>query len=124
MVLAMLAGFPYLEVGVVRHKNQVNALVKIILDLSFSELAYFFIGYFIAYGTTFLLSASELTVNSGYEPTKFFFLFTFAAAIPAIIYGGIAERAKFIPQLIATGLAVVFVCPLVEVMVWSNNYSF
>ena len=108
MVLAMHAGFAFLEVGTVRHKNQVNALVKIISDLSVSAIAYFFIGYFVAYNTSFLTSATELTTNHGYELTKFFFLFTFAAAIPAIISGGIAERAKFIPQLLATALIVAF----------------
>ncbi len=124
MVLAMHAGFAFLEVGTVRHKNQVNALVKIISDLSVSAIAYFFIGYFVAYNTGFLISATELTVNYGYELTKFFFLFTFAAAIPAIISGGIAERAKFIPQLLATALIVAFLYPFIEGLVWNNNFSF
>ena len=124
MVLAMHAGFAFLEVGTVRHKNQVNALVKIICDLSISAVAYFFIGYFVAYGVTFFAPASQLNVNNGYELTKFFFLFTFAAAIPAIISGGIAERAKFVPQLIATALVVAFVYPLIEGMVWNNNFGF
>ena len=48
MVLAMHAGFAFLEVGTVRKKNQVNALVKIIVDFAMSTLAYFFIGYGIA----------------------------------------------------------------------------
>ena len=95
MVLAMHAGFAFLEVGTVRHKNQVNALVKIIVDFAVSTIAYFFIGYMIAYQTGFLSSASELAVNNGYDLVKFFFLLTFAAAIPAIISGGIAERARF-----------------------------
>ncbi len=124
MVLAMHAGFAFLEVGTVRHKNQVNALVKIIGDLSISAVAYFFIGYFVAYGVTFFSPASVLTVNSGYELTKFFFLFTFAAAIPAIISGGIAERAKFIPQLIATALVVAIVYPIIEGLVWNGNLGF
>ena len=95
MVLAMHAGFAFLEVGTVRHKNQVNALVKIITDFGISTIAYFFIGYQVAYGMDFFASANELTEHNGYELVKFFFLLTFAAAIPAIISGGIAERAKF-----------------------------
>ena len=98
MVLAMHAGFAFLEVGTVRHKNQVNALVKILVDFSVSTLAYFFIGYGIAYGVNFLSPAEALSAKNGYELVKFFFLLTFAAAIPAIISGGIAERAKFIPN--------------------------
>ncbi|MBI1905390.1 MAG: ammonium transporter [Rhodocyclales bacterium] len=124
MVLAMHAGFAFLEVGTVRKKNQVNALVKIISDFSMSTLAYFAVGYAIAYGTSFFGSATELVTNSGYELVKFFFLLTFAAAIPAIVSGGIAERARFGPQLIATFLIVGFVYPFFEGMVWNGNFGF
>ena len=124
MVLAMHAGFAFLEVGTVRHKNQVNALVKIITDFGVSTLAYFFIGYQIAYGFDFFASASALSESSGYELVKFFFLLTFAAAIPAIVSGGIAERARFYPMLIASGLIVALVYPLFEGMIWNGNYGF
>ena len=60
MVLAMHAGFAFLELGTVRSKNQVNALVKIITDFGISTIAYFFIGYFLAYDKSFLSSASTL----------------------------------------------------------------
>ena len=109
MVLAMHAGFAFLEVGTVRHKNQVNALVKIITDFAISTIAYFFIGYFVAYQTGFFSGAGALAANNGYDLVKFFFLLTFAAAIPAIISGGIAERAKFYPQLIATFVIVALI---------------
>lgn len=124
MVLAMHAGFAFLEVGTVRHKNQVNALVKIITDFGVSTLAYFFIGYNIAYGMDFFASASQLTENNGYELVKFFFLLTFAAAIPAIVSGGIAERAKFYPILIASALTVAFVYPFFEGIIWNGNEYF
>jgi Amt family ammonium transporter len=124
MVLAMHAGFAFLEVGTVRQKNQVNALSKIISDFAVSALAYFFVGYWIAYGVTFLEPASVLTEGNGYALVKFFFLLTFAAAIPAIISGGIAERAKFGPQLCATVLIVAFIYPFFEGMIWNGNYGF
>jgi Amt family ammonium transporter len=124
MVLAMHAGFAFLEVGTVRHKNQVNALVKIIADLAISGLAYFFIGFSLAYGLDFFASAESLSADHGYQLTKFLFLFTFAAAIPAIISGGIAERARFGPQLIATGLIVGFVYSIFEGMAWNNTFGF
>jgi len=123
MVLAMHAGFAFLEVGTVRQKNQVNALSKIISDFAVSALAYFFVGYWIAYGVTFLEPASVLTEGHGYALVKFFFLLTFAAAIPAIISGGIAERARFGPQLCATVLIVAFVYPFFEGMIWNGNYG-
>lgn len=121
MVLAMHAGFAFLEAGTVRHKNQVNALSKILADFAISTLVYFFVGYWIAYGVTFLAPAQVLTADSGYALVKFFFLATFAAAIPAIISGGIAERARFVPQLCATALIVAFVYPCFEGLMWNNN---
>ena len=124
MVFAMHAGFAFLEVGTVRNKNQVNALVKIITDFAVSCLAYFFIGYYIAYDTTFFSSASDLAANNGYDLVKFFFLMTFAAAIPAIVSGGIAERGRFYPFLIASALIVGVVYPTFEGIIWNGNWGF
>ncbi len=131
MVLAMHAGFAFLEVGTVRKKNQVNALVKILVDFSMSTVAYFFIGYSLAYGVTFLESAQIISGGAGgsfapqgYDLVKFFFLLTFAAAIPAIISGGIAERAKFGPQLIATFIIVALIYPFFEGLAWNGNLGF
>jgi ammonium transporter, Amt family len=124
MVLAMHAGFAFLEVGTVRQKNQVNALVKIIADFGFSAIAYFFIGYWVAYDVTFFSSAEQLSAINGYELVKFFFLMTFAAAIPAIISGGIAERARFYPMLVASFFIVAFIYPFFEGIIWNGNYGF
>lgn len=121
MVLAMHAGFAFLELGTVRHKNQVNALVKILTDFSISTVVYFFVGYGVAYGTHFLVSADSLAQRNGYELVKFFFLLTFAAAIPAIISGGIAERAKFWPQLMATAVIVGVIYPFFEGIAWNQH---
>jgi Amt family ammonium transporter len=123
MVLAMHAGFAFLEVGTVRKKNQVNALVKILCDFAMSTIAYFFIGYGVAYGVDFLAGADKLTEKSGYDLVKFFFLLTFAAAVPAIISGGIAERAKFTPQLAATALIVGLVYPFFEGIAWNDRFG-
>jgi Amt family ammonium transporter len=123
MVLAMHAGFAFLELGTVRRKNQVNALVKILVDFSVSTVMYFLVGYGVAYGTHFFVGAEELAVKNGYELVKFFFLLTFAAAIPAIISGGIAERARFWQQLIATAVIVGFVYPFFEGIAWNQHFG-
>ena len=123
MVLAMHAGFAFLELGTVRKKNQVNALVKILVDFSVSTVVYFTVGYGVAYGTHFFVGAEALAVKNGYELVKFFFLLTFAAAIPAIISGGIAERARFYPQLIATAVIVGLVYPLFEGIAWNQRFG-
>ena len=122
MVLAMHAGFAFLEVGTVRKKNQVNALVKILADFAVSTVAYFFIGYTVAYGINFMASADVLATKSGIELVKFFFLLTFAAAAPAIVSGGIAERARFWPQAAASALIVGLVYPFYEGLVWGERY--
>jgi Amt family ammonium transporter len=124
MVLAMHSGFAFLELGTVRKKNQVNALVKILVDFAVSTLAYFFLGYAIAYGVAFFGDAPSLAQKNGYELVKFFFLLTFAAAIPAIVSGGIAERARFGPQLAATALVVGLVYPVFEGGVWGGRFGF
>ncbi|WP_439113801.1 ammonium transporter [Hydrogenophaga sp.] len=123
MVLAMHAGFAFLELGTVRKKNQVNALVKILVDFSVSTIAYFVVGYGVAYGASFFVGAETLAQKNGYELVKFFFLLTFAAAIPAIISGGIAERAKFWPQLIATAAIVGLVYPFFEGIAWNGHFG-
>jgi Amt family ammonium transporter len=129
LVFAMHGGFAFLEVGTVRHKNQVNALVKIIVDFAISTVCYFFVGYWIAYGVTFLLSAEAISGGAqGFAPqggslVKFFFLATFAAAVPAIISGGIAERARFTPQGLATAVLVGVAYPLFEGIVWNKNFG-
>jgi len=131
LVLAMHAGFAFLEVGTVRKKNQVNALVKIIVDFATSTMAYFFVGYAVAYGIDFFADAKVLNgsakgssfASNGYDLVKFFFLVTFAAAIPAIISGGIAERARFWPQVAATAIVVGLIYPFFEGMVWGGRFG-
>ena len=124
LVFAMHGGFAFLELGTVRRRSQVNALVKILSDFGVSAIVYFFVGYHIAYGISFLGDARALTAgNQGFEMVRFFFLLTFAAAVPAIISGGIAERARFYPQLLATAFLVGLVYPFYEGMVWDNHYG-
>lgn len=123
LVLAMHAGFAFLELGTVRHKNQVNALSKILTDFSISAIAYFFIGYYISYGLHFFHMGITLSAEHGYNLMRCFFLLTFAAAIPAIISGGIAERAKMRPQAIATFLLVALVYPFFEGIAWNGNFG-
>ncbi len=124
MVFAMHAGFAFLEVGTVRRKNQTNALVKILTDWSVSTTVYFLIGYPIAYGVSFLVPASQLLGdNQGYELVRFFFLLCFSACIPAIISGGIAERTRFWPQVLAGGIFAGLTYPLFESFIWGQNSS-
>jgi len=120
MILAMHGGFAFLEVGSVRRKNQVNALNKIICEWGFSTIVYFLIGYPIARGVSFLVPVETLAANHGFAYVKFFLLLGFAACIPAIISGGVAERAKFWTNSLAGGIFVGLVYPLVEGSLWGR----
>jgi Amt family ammonium transporter len=120
MILAMHGGFAFLEVGSVRRKNQVNALNKIICEWGFSTIVYFLIGYPLARGVSFLVPVQEMAADHGFEYVKFFLLLGFAACIPAIISGGVAERAKFWTNSIAGAIFVGLVYPLIEGMTWGR----
>jgi Amt family ammonium transporter len=124
MILAMHGGFAFLEVGSVRKKNQVNALNKIICEWSFSAIIYFLIGYPIARGVSFLVPVSQMASNGGFEYVRFFLLLGFAACIPAIISGGVAERAKFWTNALAGGIFVGLIYPLIEGATWGQFNSF
>ena len=128
MVLAMHAGFAFLEAGTVRKKNQVNAMVRVISDFGFSTIAYFFVGFGIAYGTSFLAPVPELMKLGGkgnaYELVHFFFLLTFAAAVPAIISGGVTERIRFWPNALATAILVGLVYPFFEGLIWGGQHGY
>ena len=124
MVFAMHAGFAFLEVGTVRRKSQVNAFVKILTDWSVSTVVYFAVGFPIAYGIHFFHPATDLlAADQGYQLVRFFFLLCFAACIPAIISGGIAERAKFWPQVAAGAVFAAVIYPLFESLIWGQNSS-
>lgn len=128
MVLAMHAGFAFLEVGTVRKKNQVNALIRVITDFGFSTVAYFFVGFSVAYDINFFAPVSDLNniggAANGYEMVHFFFLLTFAAAIPAIISGGVTERIRFWPNVLATVILVGLIYPFYEGLIWAGNFGY
>jgi Amt family ammonium transporter len=129
MIFSMHAGFAFLEAGSVRTKNQVNALVKIFTDWSVSTVTYFMIGFPIAYGISFwagagsivnMINGSPVDGARGFDLLHCFFLTTFAACIPAIISGGIAERARFWPQVIAGAVFTGLGYPLFESVIWGR----
>lgn len=123
MIFSMHAGFAFLEVGTVRKKNQVNALNKILFDWAISTIVYFLIGFPIAYGIksfSFWQDANSLIEAGSVDMIRFFLLLGFAACIPAIISGGIAERAKFWTNSVAGAIFVGLVYPFVESAIWGQ----
>jgi ammonium transporter, Amt family len=120
MILAMHAGFAFLEAGTVSKKNQVNAFNKIIFDWSTTTVIYFLIGYPISRGVFLYLDPNILSQENGLELVKFFFFVGFAACIPAIISGGVVGRMKFYAQTIAAIVLGGFIYPVFEGLAWGN----
>lgn len=120
MILAMHAGFAFLEAGTVSRKNQVNAFNKIIFDWSTTTVIYFLVGFPLAYGIFLYTDTSILTKNNGLELVRFFFLVGFAAAVPSIISGGVVGRMKFYSQSIAALFLGALIYPFFEGLVWGR----
>ncbi|MFZ5985549.1 MAG: ammonium transporter [Bacillota bacterium] len=120
MILAMHAGFAFLEAGTVSRKNQVNAFNKIIFDWSTTTVIYFLLGFPLAYGVFLYTNPSIFVQNNGYDLVKFFFLVGFAACIPAIISGGVVGRMRFFAQTIAAVVLAAIIYPFFESLVWGR----
>jgi Amt family ammonium transporter len=85
-------------------------------------VVYFAVGFPIAYGIHFFHPVAELLGgNQGFQLVRFFFLLCFAACIPAIISGGIAERARFWPQVLAGAIFAGLTYPFFESLIWGQN---
>ena len=126
MVFLMQAGFAMLEAGFVRAKNTVNILMKNILDVSVGAIAFWAVGWAIAYG----LSGD---VSNGFVGDGHFFLadftdypswifqFAFAATAATIVSGAMAERTAFRAYLFYTVFITAFIYPVVVHWVWDGN---
>ena len=119
MIFSMHAGFAFLEAGSVRRRNQVNALNKILFEWAISTVVYFAVGYPIARGMNFWINAASLE-GRGMDMVRFFLYLGFAACIPAIISGGVAERAKFWTNALAGAIFVGLAYPVLEACCWGQ----
>ncbi len=110
VVFFMQAGFAFLEIGFSRTKNAGTVVAKILTNLSIASLAYWAVGFALAFGNGklaghqgFFLSNYGDAVKtfgamgfSNVTPeTKFFFQFAFCAVSLAIVWGTTLERIKF-----------------------------
>ena len=120
MLLVMYVGFAFREAGSVRAKNQANAFAKAAALLAVVSIAYTVLGYHIAHGHSFLVVVSTSPERVGEPVLQFLLFLTFAAAVPAIVTGALAERARFWPQLMAALVIGGLIYPFYEAIVWSG----
>ncbi len=129
LIFFMEAGFALLEAGFVRAKNAMSIIAKVIIDVTFGGIAFFVVGFGIAYGASdgwfaldFGIMDRDLGLGLTVSNQLFWFIqLGFAIAAISIVSGALAERMK----LWAYAIMVVFFCgimyPLVANWVWNPN---
>tara|TARA_B100000900_G_scaffold215252_1_gene182289 strand:- start:1636 stop:2877 length:1242 start_codon:yes stop_codon:yes gene_type:complete len=129
LIFFMEAGFALLEAGFVRAKNAMSIIAKVIIDITFGGIAFFVVGFGIAYGASngwfaldFGIMEGDLGLDLSVSNQLFWFIqLGFAIAAISIVSGALAERMK----LWAYAVMVVFFCgimyPLVANWVWNPN---
>jgi Amt family ammonium transporter len=125
----MEAGFALLEAGFVRSKNAMSIIAKVIIDIAFGGIAFFIVGFGIAYGSSngwfaidFGIMNKDLGLGLTVSNNLFWFIqLGFAIAAISIVSGALAERMK----LFSYAILVVFFCalvyPIVANWVWNPN---
>jgi Amt family ammonium transporter len=142
LVFFMQCGFAMLEAGFIRHTGVVNALLENFMDAGLTGLAFWAVGFAIAFGTphssglfgtdNFFLS-SAITFEEGSVVyggmglsvfTLFFFQFAFAATASTIATGAMAERTDFVGDIIYSVIAGAVIYPVVVHWVWGGGWLF
>ena len=131
LVFLMQAGFALVEAGLTRGKNVSNIMAKNLADMCVGALAFFAVGYGLAYGTdsgsligtdTFFLSGAAFGIDGGLSIfTDFFFQVVFAATAVTIASGAMAERTKYAGYLIFSAVMVGFIYPVVVHSFWGGG---
>ena len=129
LIFFMEAGFALLEAGFVRSKNAMSIIAKVIIDITFGGIAFFIVGFGIAYGSSngwfaidFGIMDKDLGLGLTVSNNLFWFIqLGFAIAAISIVSGALAERMK----LFSYAILVVFFCalvyPIVANWVWNPN---
>lgn len=129
LIFFMEAGFALLEAGFVRSKNAMSIIAKVIIDITFGGIAFFIVGFGIAYGSSngwfaidFGIMNKDLGLGLTVSNNLFWFIqLGFAIAAISIVSGALAERMK----LFSYAILVVFFCalvyPIVANWVWNPN---
>ena len=134
LVLFMtLPGLALFYGGLVRSKNVLNVLMQCFSIACVSSLLWYLVGYSIAFapGNGFMggldrigLAGMEESSLSGTLPESVFVMFqmTFAVITPALIIGGIAERARFSAVMLFSAAWLLCVYAPVTHWVWGGGW--
>ena len=126
LVFFMQLGFAMVEAGFVRAKNTTNILMKNVLDACVGGLAFFAVGYGLAYGlsgeaSNKFFGDGFFFLNSFENYAFWIFQFAFAATAATIVSGSMAERTKFSAYLVYTFFISALIYPIVVHWAWDAN---
>ncbi|MFI8687833.1 ammonium transporter [Rossellomorea sp. NPDC077527] len=132
MIILMEGGFALLEAGFVRHKNNVNIIMKVFVDITIGALCFYFIGFGLMYGSDFLgmigtsgtmlkgdLSHLDFTISLD---TFWLFQAAFVIAVISIVSGAVAERINFRAYILYAVLMTAFIYPIGGHWVWGSGW--
>jgi Amt family ammonium transporter len=138
LVFFMQAGFAFLESGMIRQNAVVNSLMENFMDACLGGLAFFAVGYGIAFGTSsgglfgssnFFLNEAMIYQDGGViygEGISMFvlaiFQFAFAATAGTIATGAMAERTNFVGKIIYTVIVAAIIYPVVVHWIWGGGW--
>lgn len=128
LVFFMQAGFAMLTAGLTRSKNTTNILFKNLMDFVMCSLAFWAVGWGLAYGTSaggFIGTDQFFLTSAGGDGvpiySSWFFQVVFAGTAATIVAGSMAERTKFSAYLIYSFIISLFIYPVVVHWVWSGS---
>ena len=136
LVIFMQAGFALVEAGLTRAKSVANIMMKNMIDFCAGAVAFFAVGFAIAYGGSFdgsgkffgadgfFLGDGAFTYGTLTVPVFFMFQVAFAATAATIVSGAMAERTKFKGYLIFSFVISLIVYPVVVRWQWGGGWLF
>jgi Amt family ammonium transporter len=129
LIFQMEGGFALLEAGFVRSKNAVSIIAKVMIDILFGGVAFYLVGFGIAYGHSngywafdFGISKEDLGLGLTISNSLFWFIqMGFAVAAISIVSGGVAERMKMWSYAVFVTIFCAVMYPLAANWVWNPN---
>lgn len=132
MIILMEGGFALLEAGFVRHKNNVNIIMKVFADITIGTLCFYLIGFGLMYGkdaygligTNGFMIKGDLSHLDFLISTDTFWLFqaAFVIAVISIVSGAVAERINFRAYILYAVLMTIFIYPVAGHWVWGGGW--
>jgi Amt family ammonium transporter len=132
MILLMEGGFALLEAGFVRHKNNVNIIMKIFVDITIGTLCFYLIGFGLMYGSDLLglIGTNGFMIGGDLSHLQFsisldtFWLFqaAFVIAVISIVSGAVAERINFRAYILYAIIMTTFIYPVAGHWVWGGGW--